>query len=482
MHAARPGSTGLQLATLLATAFLLRCDTFGDPNLHADEAFYREVGLAMQHGLMPYVDLWDRKPFGLFAIYYLIGAVSAAPIAYQAVATIFAGATAFVIGRIAALWAGPTGSLLAGMVYLLWLAPLQGFGGQSPIFYNLLIGLAAMIAFGALPRLHRGEAPAGIIAAMLLAGAAITVKTTALFEATFLGLYCLITLARSNATTSRKATAFALWIAAGAAPAAAIAASYALSGNWAEYSFAMVTSNLAKTRYWDAALENALRVGILMTPLAIMAVLGMRGLHRDTRQFLALWIGAATVGLMAVPNFFNHYALPLTVPLCVAAAGFLARPGIGLLYTALIAITSFWLIPIFEFDRTARSIAAMDDLADTTQRHLGDRSLFVYDGPPQLYRLVGQPFATPLAFPDHLANLIEKDASYLSPLPETERVLATRPGAVVMAARPTNPPVNWATRRLVLAYVGRNCRLDSVIPIHERLQTNFIAVWGDCRT
>ena len=37
----------LIFAATLAVAVVLRCDTFGDPNLHGDEGFYHQVGIAM---------------------------------------------------------------------------------------------------------------------------------------------------------------------------------------------------------------------------------------------------------------------------------------------------------------------------------------------------------------------------------------------------------------------------------------------------
>ena len=146
-------NSAVRFALLLLVAVVLRCDTFGDPNLHGDENFYLSVGAAMHHGALPYVDVWDRKPLGLFAIYYLITAISTAPLVYQLIATLFAAATAWVISAIARQWAKPQGALLAGICYLLWLAPLQGYGGQSPVFYNLFMASAALLVLRALPAL-----------------------------------------------------------------------------------------------------------------------------------------------------------------------------------------------------------------------------------------------------------------------------------------------------------------------------------------
>lgn len=470
-----------QFALLLAVAVILRCDTFGDPDLHGDEVFYHQVGLALHDGVIPYVGVWDRKPFGLFALFYLITAVSAAPLVYQLAATLFAAGTAFVIARMAQTWTRPLGGVLAGICYLLWLAPLQGFGGQSPVFYNLLIAAAALLVLRALPRLTEGERPAGVPLAMLLAGGAITIKTAAFAEAGFLGLFALISLLRSPLARPAALRTGAVWAALGLAPTLAIAAGYWLGGHWAEYWHAMVTANLAKAPTWPDVPRRAGIMLALLVPLLIPAVLGLIAQERQSRRFVLWWLAAAVAGLAAVPNFYIHYALPLLVPICLAASSFLARPAIGLATTAAVALLATSLAPIFQFDHTARSRAAIAELAQAIRAHRGAGPLLLYDAPPQLYREAGQPFATPLVFPTHLSHLIERDVSQFSTLGETRRVLGLKPGAVAMAVHPRNLPADTETRQLVLAYVGRHCRLIRVVEAHERLGDAGIAVWGDCR-
>ncbi|MEJ5978316.1 hypothetical protein WG901_16810 [Novosphingobium sp. PS1R-30] len=473
----------VRFAILLLVALVLRCDTFGDPNLHGDEVFYHTVGIAMHHGALPYVDLWDRKPFGLFAIYYLITAISTAPLAYQLVATLFAAATASTIDSIATRLrpeAGrEVGGLLAGICYLLWLAPLQGFGGQSPVFYNLFIALAALLVLRAMPALREGRAPAVAALAMLLAGLGIAIKTTALFEGAFLGLVCGWTLWRSSAPRGRVVCAVLLWMALGAVPTLLIAGGYAASGHWPEFWHAMVVSNLAKTPH---ALTSLIRLGIMavmLLPFLAIASFGLRLTAPEPRRFVLLWLIAAFAGLCAVPNFYLHYGMPLLVPLCIAAAPFLALRG--RLWMVVIAALSFVLAPPFDFAHTRQSRAAIAELVATVRAHVGRGPLLSYDGPPQIYRLTGQPLITPLVFPTHLSHLIEKNVSQFSTLDETRRLLALRPGAVVMAEPIRNAPVNEETHRLVLDYVGRHCRLIKAVRVPERLGTDAIVVWGDCR-
>ena len=468
---------------LLVLAIVRRCDTFGDPSLHGDEVFYQQVGIAMHHGALPYVDVWDRKPFGLFALYWLIAAVSEAPIAYQITATLFAAGTAWAIAAIAMrLPQGKgdslVGGLAAGCCYLLWLAPMQGFGGQSPVFYNLFIALAALLVLRALPALRQGGAPRSAALAMLLAGLGITIKTTALFEGAFLGLWAGWALLASPAPRGRVLRTLLAWAALGAAPSLLIALSYWANGHWAEFWHAMVTSNLAKQPDIRTSLVRLGLVTAMLSPFLLMAGLGLARMAPEARRFVVPWLIAALVGLCAVPNFYIHYAMPLLVPLCVASAVVLARSNAWIIGIGALA---YVLAPPFQFEHTRKSQAAMADLVATTRAHLGKGGLLTYEGPSQLYRLTGQPFASPLVFPTHFSHLMEKDVSHLSTLAEMERVLAARPGAVVMDEPIRNGPVNAETHRLVMDYVGRHCRLIKALPVYERLSTDIVVVWGDCR-
>ena len=466
---------------LLLIAVVLRCDTFGDPNLHGDESFYLTVGWAMHHGSLPYVDVWDRKPLGLFLIYYLIAAISTAPLAYQLIATLFAAATAWIIGAIALRWCKPQGALLAGVCYLLGLAPLQGYGGQSPVFYNLFIASAALLVLRALPQLDRGRVPGSVPVAMLLAGMAITVKTSAVCEAVFLGMLAVWHVHRSGLALHRTLRHALAWALIGIAPAALIAAWYWQIGHWAEYWHAMVTSNLSKVSDWQTSWLRFLILFIQLSPLVALAAFGLLEHKRAGRGFVLLWLGAAFLGLAAVPNFYPHYALPLLVPLCLAAAPFLARGAIGRIATVALACLAIWSNPIFQFSHIAKSQAAITAMTDAVRAHLGQGGLLIFDGPPQLYMLTGQRFMTPLVFPTHLSHLIEKDVSHLSTMGETRRVLALRPGAVVIATGVRNSPENFATQHLVQDYVTQNCRLITTVLTPERAREDEISVWGDCR-
>lgn len=217
-----------------------------------------------------------------------------------------------------------------------------------------------------------------------------------------------------------------------------------------------------------------------LAPLLALAAFGVLELQGIARRFVLLWIGAALIGLAAFPYFHMHYALPLLVPLCVAAGAFLARKWIGPLALLALCALSFSRSPALDWDHTAHSKAAMEQLATAIRKHGGDRGLLVYEGPPFLYTLAEQPFPSPLAFPAHLYHAIEKDVSHLNTLDEVKRVIVTRPGVVVMTEEPRDGPLNEATYAVVDAYVRANCRLVGQLEAPERLRADQVLVWGDC--
>ena len=64
---AAPGPGRIAPTTLVALA--LRLPDIGNPLVDLDEQMYLLVGQRMWDGAIPYVDIWDRKPIGLFLIY-----------------------------------------------------------------------------------------------------------------------------------------------------------------------------------------------------------------------------------------------------------------------------------------------------------------------------------------------------------------------------------------------------------------------------
>ncbi|MEO5597272.1 MAG: hypothetical protein ABIQ66_01495 [Novosphingobium sp.] len=472
---------------LTCIALALRLSTFGDPNIHVDEDFYFYVGERMHHGALPYVDVWDRKPLGLFLIYYFIAGISDSVIAYQVIATLFAAATAMAINLIAKDWAGKQAGLFAAVVYLLMLAPLEGVGGQAPVFYNLFIAAAAWLLLRALPDLQQSRVVPAAFGAMALGGLAITIKQTAVFEAAYFGGVAVVTLARSPMPWPKTLRTAALFAVIGAMPTLLISAYYALVGHWYEYWHAMVNSNLQKRYVYSGYfLPRITRLYLSLNPLMFMTIYAaMSGKLTEAKAgnsgFYIGWLVAAILAFLSVPNFYLHYALPMLVPLCITASPALAMKRAGPAIFAFIAVFCLLVQNPVNFRHTNDSKQSMFLMTQAILHHGGDRGLFVFDGPILLYSMTGNIASSPLAFPPHLLEIGENNTSHFGTREEVEKILEHRPGVVVMSSVSRTLLVNKETNQLTKSYVRQNCDLIGNYVWNQYYYRRLLSVYGNCR-
>ena len=87
---------------------------------------------------------------------------------------------------------------------------------------------------------------------------------------------------------------------------------------------------------------------------------------------------------------------------------------------------------------------------------------------------------SPLVFPHHLNHAIERDVSHLSTSGEIDRILAQRPGAVVISPGPRNQPPNEDSWAKVRHYVESECRKVGTVTMYEQGVASDLIVWGDC--
>jgi hypothetical protein len=475
-----------QFAICLVVALAFRAPSFGDPYIHVDEAFYFLVGREMHAGALPYVDIWDRKPPGLFLLYYLFSTVPSVWF-YQIAACLSASTTAFLVCRMTSLWDRSRSGLLGAVGYLAAADLMDGIGGQAPVFYNLPMAAAALAILSSLPSLREGQIPRRVYGAMAACGMAITIKQTALFESLFFGCACVFIVWRARVDRGRLLRFASLAALIGAAPTLAWAAFYFLAGHWTAFWQAMVISNLVKPHPVPEEMYiRMLALLVLLAPLWLAAYIGMYLLERcrafdPFRWFMIGWILTAIVGVSSVPNFYHHYTLPLILPLSVVAGQFYSRPIVGSATLAGLTILAARHVHLYDFSRWADTRTRMGALAHLIRSHDQRRGLLVFDGPPSLYFLSGHHPLSPLAFPQHLHHAIERNVSQFNTAAEIRRIIAKRPGAVVIAARIINVPTNLDSRMAVMDYVTARCRFVGGEIVPTPASRTAIVVYGDCR-
>jgi len=453
-----PIATGLQrlpswlipALAYLGLFLITRSFLFGNPVVHIDEQFYLLVAERMRDGAVPYIDIWDRKPIGLFILYEVFTTLPGdALLAYQFGAALATAGTALVISRLAREIASPAASWQAGAAYVLFMPAFNAGMGQAPVFYNLLVAGAALIVVDAMKR-NEDQALVGRgCAAMLLLGLAIQIKYTVIFEGAALGL---MLLARGFADIwpmRRLAGVALLWVAVALLPTLAAISWYAGIGHLDAFIYANFVSIFERgsdgaRSYGRLAKEFA---ALLPVWLAIFRAPRMfdtsGGLWPRSHGMLKIWGAVACLGFLLFGTWYDHYVAPLLVPLCVLAAPALARVQRGqrwygrfLLGFAALAGT---VVPVYQVWRHGTT-AQYAEMSALIAQEMRGGCLFIFEGELAFYRTIPTCLPTTRIFPNHLNTFIESTAVGMDPTAEVQRILAHRPDVVLM----------WAPQKLYL--------------------------------
>lgn len=430
--ASRPAAR-LLLITLVAV--LTRMVYFGDQAADFDEQIYSLIGQDMLRGGLPYVDLWDRKSVGLFAIFAVAHAVGGPDaLAYQVLATLCAIAGAWLLYPVARRLVDDGTALGAALLY----PPLTFLYGarsaQAEIFFiPLMIAMFLLVT-----TLDSEKAERRGLLAMLLGGLALQIKFTVAPQCLVLGLVALWHFRHDP--VPRQIGRAAIYGLIGAAPTLAVMGWYAAIGQFDALWYATVLSNFDRLPSGGGRF-----MAQHLAPLGPLAVLTLAGVYAAFRmnapedkgcyRLVLLWSAATLAGVYLPSTLYIHYfntfvpcAILLALPLLDRRApmGWVVLPAT---FCAVILLVNF----PHRLEQTRESRASLAAMADAIRPHVNarDRCLLVYDGPTALYRLSGACVPSRIVYPDHWNNALEREALGLDRVAELARVLAARPGAIV---------------------------------------------------
>ncbi|MBN8808793.1 MAG: hypothetical protein J0I47_11270 [Sphingomonas sp.] len=470
---AQPRGWRVAMVALMVAALIVRLHYIGDPLIDSDEQFYLLVGDRMWHGAVPYMDIWDRKPVGLFLLYAAIRLLGGDGIVqYQLVATAFAGATAVVIAILARRIAPPWTAIVVGLLYLLSLNLSGGPGGQAPVFYNLPVAVAAWIAVRTLDGAPERIVRRGAVA-MLLVGIALQIKYSVLVEGIYFGLAFSWMAWRAKLPMPRLAVAMTLWVVAALAPTALAFAWYAAIGHAGDFVFANFTSIGDRGQYRHELGELG-KIGPRMLPFLLPIALSLtrrpwRGATSGAAWLLlAGWGLTATLSFAGFGSYFNHYALPLLVPFAVlAAVGFAVdRAGPILAVVAVTALVAVNTKESTEYGSYFGDAAYAARVTAAIDANLHGGTLYVYFGDPIYYQLTQSPLPSRWAFPYHLSLTREQPALGVDAMAELKRVLDSRP-AVILDRTLYDDNRDPQADALLFAHLHRDYRLAGTFPLRE---------------
>ena len=423
----------------VAATLATRIVQFGNPVIQVDEQFYLLVGDRLLHGTLPFVDLWDRKPFGLFALYALIRTLGGSGILqYQLVASGFVVLTAAAIGKLSLRLTNGSGAIVTGTVYIVYILSSGGDGGQAPVFYNLLVTVAALLILKIQERDAFDSASIRIACAtMLVLGLAIQVKYTVIFEGVFFGVWLLKT-ARDKHIGLRGLAGLGLaWATIALLPTVAVFLFYWKSGHESAFVYANFLSIFRRS---SATLDIPQRLLIIVAHIGVPGAVALWGMTRPSanpaaRTFVIAWTGAAIVGFGIFGTYHDHYALPLLCPIAIAGAPIygdaLARLSLRYFHPSIasVVVTIGVLLGIGTMigHRLSRGTGQGVFAAARIVGQAPPRCIFVFAGDPILYHLTRSCVPTIFAFPSFLSERSDSVSLGVDPMRELRATMAKAP-------------------------------------------------------
>lgn len=466
------------LAMIAIFALATRAVWFGDPAASPDEQLYSLVGNAMLEGALPFVDLWDRKPVGLFALYafaHWIGGPG--PIAYQVLAAFFAMLGGWLVYALARPLGGTTTAVVAALLYLLLTAAYGSFAGQSEVFHvPLILAMALLVRDSDRPGAARRAAWA-----MLLGGLALQVKYSVLPQCLFLGCYALLSLHRQGTPPARLALQAVLFATLGVLPTVLAAGIYAALGAIEPFVFANFLS------FFDRVPSTAGRLPLkhlpLIAPLFLLAVAGLWAAWRlqppqPARHYrlIAGWALSAFATVLLPGTVYLYYYAALAPAVVLLALPLYDCRGASGRWMAFAVVAACALLVDYPGHQVQslqrREATAQLAAAAIPALRAGGGCLFVYDGPTALYRLAGSCLPSRFVYPDHLNNALETPALGVDQAAEVARILRTDPAAIVTADNPLTPQAPLSSR-LIRQALETDYRLE----MQREMEGRTVSLW-----
>ncbi len=378
--------------------------------LERDEGLFGVMGQAILRGDLPYRDVFEHKPPGVFYLYAL-GLLAVPPTAagVHAFLAVWNLGTSLCVGRLAATLAGRWAAPWAVLVFVVASAApsVQGFSATSEML--LLLPLSASV-FAAVVSTSATRARRAILVGVsgALAAATFWIKQPAVLAAAAGPLA--IILARRGALRAL------LWWASGAAAVTVVATvPFALAGVWREFWYWSFTHSwlygqLPVGNWPERLAGNLVEVGRDLGCALVVALAGaIVGLQRARRQaWLVLgFLGLAVASALHSRFFYRHYFALLAPAVAVAAGtgivwieeayGRRIAVAAAALTVALpvVARPWYWLRP----DPTAVSVRMLGDqgfdAAAVVARYVRDRTapddrIFVYGSEPEIPFIAGR--------------------------------------------------------------------------------------------
>jgi hypothetical protein len=503
---ARLWTEALVALGFVALALLLRAPALLYSVINFDESLYLLIGDELRRGILPFTQLCDRKPFGLFALFALFASAPVdAIVASRLGASLVVGLTGYLLRRVAGLLFDDRPRLIgsaAGLAYVVFCLADGGLASNAELFLNLLATLSLLFVLQAIRSFERPRFGL-MLAAGLFLGLGLQIKQTILFDmlALLAGFYLLTISQLGQLGPHIRATApgLAVFGLASALPTLAVILLYTATGHWSDWAWANIAAQRGfvddpaqplawHPAFWAMVEQAPLWFGLLLVTGA------SRWLARDNMEaraiaFLLAWVGAVLLGQLFLRIAADHYFLQFLPALCLLnglvlgrgllahVTGALARVGV---LAALVGLTIFAVAknPIVNalyvaHDRYLQGESWAGDVPRQAAADLkpllqpGD-ALYAVGFLPVIYHLTGAEIPTRFAFTGlpHRSYAGRDGCPWVTQEAELQRILDTRPRFIFVEQGVFYAQLTAPVRALLDEHLARAYRLLKSYPGH----------------
>ena len=458
----------LTFSALCLGIILPRLVTINFDVFNVDEAVYLLIGRAWRFGALPYVDIVDRKPLGLYFISGFADAIASnAIIGARALGIVSTLATAWLLLSIGVRYLRLTKSA-AHVAALLYASFALLFGGdtiEAPVYYAPFLVGAAYLIMVEIERIKNSYSPSVWRAAFvgLLLGITFQIKYVTGAEATAFAIAYLIAGWSTRNTPGLKLQSFvaaAVMTVVSIMPLVASYCVYALKGYGEEFIFYVFTSNFSR-EVNDAHPSTLMRrIGMLtifMLPLLLMAGDYVRRARRQEGKedpekwvviFLVSWAIAALASAIAQMQFYDNNFYPMLMPLALLAGAELAKLFSRNTWRYCLAACAAISLALAGY-----AYIRIKDVLHNGSPHLlsriaaglvegGVSSLYVFNYHTLLHAKARLPLLTKFPLASHLTRDLEARSFRIDGAAEISRIVDTNPQAVVVVKPWVDIPID----------------------------------------
>ncbi len=354
MNFSIPSQAKRQIGVLfgfLGLAVLFRFWTFFQSGLDWDESLYTLVSQSMLNGNLPYIEIWDNKPVGIYVLYVIAFSLFGKSIfAIRLLSCIAIAITCYVLYHLGQLFGkdGRAIGLFASLIYVASSLQNEGTAANTEIFFIPFVATAYYLIFVQWlqpnQNLKRKKWTFAIVGSLL--GLAFIIKYIVIYDLVIILLLTILQLFLKPSINRRQyfnsSGILALLILGFLLPFSLMVGVYAFKGHFSDFFYANFTANKIRTIDRDFSINVVAKAFLSqflinfplwfcfgLTYLTLISKFSRRILpiERKLLFLLLLWILIPLAGIFLTfrVRFYAHYFLPLLPPLSLVTAFFLTR-------------------------------------------------------------------------------------------------------------------------------------------------------------